>query len=524
MDVIDNNNFRAQNLIIFGLLILISLFFRLSFVVGQDFPLNDGGLFTEMTEEIIENDFILPYFTSYNSSDIPYAYPPLGFYLAATLAKLTGIEVITIIQYLPGILSSFTIPAFYFLGTHLLKSKRSIYIATAIYLLVPRSWSWMIMGGGLTRSLGVFFALLAILFSYRLFSDHKNKNLIFAIIFISLTVLSHPETSVFLVVSILLLFIFFSRSLIGLYKLFIAGLGTLFLTGFWWLSVILRHGTGPFLAAFNTSGFGIKFVKDFFLFGLTEEVDSHIIAALAIVGLFYMLGEKRPFLPFLLISILIFTPRSGPNYAMIPVSFLSGITIGEIILPVLSNKKDNKNLAGYPSFLTYGPIPILLMIYFLISTSLSAFLQPYLPDSVLTSISSDDRSAMAWVSKNTPEDSAFLILTEKDFWEDKINEWFPYLAGRKSLTTLQGLEWSPENRFNIVLTWYKATKTCLNRDGDCLENWSDSLNIPYTHVYLPKPSSSAQPHFPIYYYLRENKTFTLIYDGPGAAIFEVGKE
>ncbi|MDO9302752.1 MAG: hypothetical protein Q7T89_15305, partial [Anaerolineales bacterium] len=53
---------------------------------SNGFPLNDGGMFYTMIRDLQANHYILPQFTSYNFADIPFAYPPLGFYIAASLS------------------------------------------------------------------------------------------------------------------------------------------------------------------------------------------------------------------------------------------------------------------------------------------------------------------------------------------------------------------------------------------------------------------------------------------------------
>src|SRR5215470_9642735 len=58
---------------------------RLFYVAHADFPLNDGGLFYTMTEDLRADKYVLPFYTSYNGGSIPYAYPPLAFYLSAAL-------------------------------------------------------------------------------------------------------------------------------------------------------------------------------------------------------------------------------------------------------------------------------------------------------------------------------------------------------------------------------------------------------------------------------------------------------
>jgi hypothetical protein len=40
------------------------------------FPINDGGMFYTMAQELRANGYALPATTAYNGLDLPYAYPP----------------------------------------------------------------------------------------------------------------------------------------------------------------------------------------------------------------------------------------------------------------------------------------------------------------------------------------------------------------------------------------------------------------------------------------------------------------
>ena len=68
--------------------LLVGGYIRLSMALSATFPLNDGGLFYQMTQELVANQFRLPFFTSYNHLNIPFAYPPLAFYLTGALNQL----------------------------------------------------------------------------------------------------------------------------------------------------------------------------------------------------------------------------------------------------------------------------------------------------------------------------------------------------------------------------------------------------------------------------------------------------
>src|SRR6476646_7968617 len=95
----------------------LGLFIRLAHVAaGNDFPLHDGGMFYVMVEDLQKSNYSLPAHTSYNGGQIPFAYPPLGFYAAALLNDLAQISLVDIFRFVPAFVSTLTIPAFYLLA------------------------------------------------------------------------------------------------------------------------------------------------------------------------------------------------------------------------------------------------------------------------------------------------------------------------------------------------------------------------------------------------------------------------
>ncbi|MDO8753804.1 MAG: hypothetical protein Q7J80_07910, partial [Anaerolineales bacterium] len=160
------------------------------------FPLNDGGMFLSMIRDLRASHYVLPAITSYNNLEIPYAYPPFGFYFARLLSDIFYLSEITLLRWLPPIVNTLSILAFYALASLLLESRRRGAVAAIFYALTPGASAWFIMGGGLTRSFGSLFMLLSLGWVYRLFRDGGKLELTLSILFCSLTVLSHPEVGI----------------------------------------------------------------------------------------------------------------------------------------------------------------------------------------------------------------------------------------------------------------------------------------------------------------------------------------
>lgn len=113
-----------------------------------DFPLNDGGMFYTMTEEIKSSNFKMPYYTSYNGALIPFAYPPLSFYIVASISSVFSVPLITLFYLLPLLVSLLTVPAFYLVAKSLVGGKMQSF-------LLLFSYSYQEVSSGLSREAGL---------------------------------------------------------------------------------------------------------------------------------------------------------------------------------------------------------------------------------------------------------------------------------------------------------------------------------------------------------------------------------
>lgn len=75
---------------------------RFTPVILTDFPINDGGLFYVMAEDLRRAGYVLPDYTTYNAASIPFAYPPLGIYFVAILSDIFMIPSLQLFRWLPG--------------------------------------------------------------------------------------------------------------------------------------------------------------------------------------------------------------------------------------------------------------------------------------------------------------------------------------------------------------------------------------------------------------------------------------
>lgn len=464
---------------------------RLYGVLQSNFPINDGGLFYTMIKDLIANGYRLPVTTSYNHLDLPFAYPPLFLYLTGFLADLTSWSLLNIIRIQPAIFTVLAIPAFYLLASVLLKDKVQAVLATYIFTFIPASFDWLIMGGGLTRSPAFFLALLALYFIYRLYTQNRKRDILWVTLFSSLTILSHPETGLHTAASAVVFLLFFGRNKKGLLKsLLVAGL-ILVVTAPWWGTILVHNGITPFIAAGKTGVYSVAGILQIFQSDITHEAGLQIIGALALIGLFWQLAERKYFVPVWALVIFFSEPRSAPLFlcpcvAIIASSALVGIMqiFNRKTIPSLAVGSESHPLSGRVSQGFF----ILLSVFWIISSMGTNF-------ALLntTTLTNSDKNAFDWIKNNTSNQSKFLVLTGNAPLNDPVSEWFPALTGRTSVATVQGHEWDVKNSFEVLLSQSVNVQKCISQTFQCVEGWAEDNHTIFDYVYIHNPVLQKDP-------------------------------
>src|SRR6476620_10306668 len=102
--------------LIFIIAIFLGAFMRFNPTLPAGFAINDGGMFAVMVDDLKASSYLLPKFTAYNHLNIPFAYPPLGFYFGRIAADLFGISAVQAVRWVPAFFASLSISAFYLLA------------------------------------------------------------------------------------------------------------------------------------------------------------------------------------------------------------------------------------------------------------------------------------------------------------------------------------------------------------------------------------------------------------------------
>jgi hypothetical protein len=509
-----NRKLDFPNLLLFTAL-LFGIIVRFYPIITNGFPLNDGGMFYTMVQDLKANEYAFPQFTTYNDSEIPFAYPPLGFYVASFLSRFFGSD-LSIFLYLPAFINSLSIIIFYLFAKETLDSRLTASLATLIYSLSPRAFLWQVMGGGITRAFGMLFLLLMLWQAIQLFKNYQHKYLILTILFGAATVMSHPQTALHATLGGLLLFLFYGRNKQGIISSVFMGLGVALLSAPWWLTTLSRHGVEPFISAGQTSQRTPESYLNILRFdGLGDYLFVPILL-LAFIGIYLSVKQRNFFLIFWILFAYLIDPRGGEGIALISFSMLAGIGLVRSAEWLTKEQNEFAFMKIKVQTLLFG-----LIFYLLIVSSIFDF------QLVNTSLKSSDLEMITWVNTNVEDGKTFLLATGLEFsMTDPLQEWFPALTKEYSRTTMQGLEWTLSENFFPYYEKLQAFQKCA--DVHCVNEWVVTNNVDYDYliVLIPKGNHTSELSGSLRSLgvsVRTSALHLLVYESEHAMIFELSK-
>jgi hypothetical protein len=503
---------------------------RLPYFLGSDFPLNDGGMFVAMSRDILASHFALPDVTTYNFEGVPFAYPPVAFYVVAALSATTAAGPVTLAMWLPLLANLGTVACVVALARRLL-DRRTALIGGVIFALIPRSYEWLIMGGGLTRSFGLLFAVACLVVAAPLFQARPRLSgpatlwrMAACAVLAALTFATHLELALFVGYSLCLLAVCYGRDLRSIALTALIGAAAIALAAPWWGTVIARQGLAPFAAASHTGDWSslideLRSLEDFMT---PPKLLLSLPGALAVLGVVACAIRVRPFLPVWLVLIFVLNPRSAATEAAIPVALLAAVGVTEIVEPGLAVAWTRARESAIPIRRRLRRLAPAVAAVALVGVFVS---WPTLHPNrhALDVLSTADRQAMEWVSQQTPSTDTFLVLTRGWTWEDDhVSEWFPVLAGRQSALTVQAREWLPDNLFVRTQCLYNQARQlgAVQAGVDRLDQWATNRGVVFSDVYISRSVVGPLDWGALVESARSSTTYRVAYDQAGVIVLE----
>jgi hypothetical protein len=434
-----------------------------------------------------------------------------------------GVPPIDTLRYLPLAANTAALLAFALLARTTLPTRMAALIATFVFAILPGSFVWQIMGGGLTRSFGFCFALLGLRQAYLLATRGGWGNAALLAVFAALTALCHLEMAWFLTLGTACILLAFGRRWGTLGQASIAAIAAAALASPWWITIMARHGLGPLFAASQTGSI--------MTYSLPAEGGggadlSTLITSLVAITAFVAviaLGDRR-FFVLGAIGVLLFL--ESRSFAWLSAALLAlalggfaGYGLERLFRPdttPVSNPGHGRTRASrrLTEYLT-NAIAVVLVVLLTLYLNGGVLMGLRLPTTVLAA---DERAAMAWVAANTPHSSRFLVISGDAWAMDRSSEWFPVLADRVSVATVQGAEWLPDREFAHRIEQHRTVQNCGNGDSACLAVWAMRTGREFDYVYIAErdaPSCCAK----LRTLLEQDPRYTGVFANSDATIF-----
>ncbi len=456
--------------------------------IRVDLPLGYAGLYSLMTQEIIEQPFPLPTTVPYyGPGGIPFAFPPVALYVAAFFVGALRIPLFTYLRWMPPVATVAALVALYALFRLISGDRLKALLGTIVVACAETTHAYHATASGMVRSVALLFGILAAVFAFRAFGQGRRwiGLSVPAGIFVGLTIMTHLAYAAFVVLGIALMTVLDPRGrprrrhfeVLGIIAAVAAVCSAL-----WWVPILSRYGIQILLNAGGTHGTMGSFPRS--LRGILGTLRGILrwyanlgqswwpmsLAGLALVGFAYAIGRGRWLLPVWILVVLLFMGQTDRFEIL-----LCGLLIAEVLVDAsrgivpADRWKPLADTASFPGLLFLGLVmlPIVGLGFRGIQWSEWA-LSPGLLETA------------QWVRENTPEDVVYVYLGN----EHDVAEWLPFLTRRTPGFAPWGAEWTGNYGTQLRLTDEMAACVSAQR-FQCVKDFLASLGQEVELLVLP---------------------------------------
>ncbi|MFW5939759.1 MAG: hypothetical protein ACOCSD_08105 [Halolamina sp.] len=437
------------------------------YLATNPYPAYGAGLYLRIADAIAANGYAPPAeISGYTADGVPFAYPPLQFFLLAVLLDL-GANPVTLAHLVPSVGVLAALVPTYLLARDYADSRPAGAAAGVAVAINPQLLQWHVSAGGVVRAFAFCYALIAIYAGYHVFRDGSRCAVAVGALAFGATVLTHPTYSLFVVVTYLLLWAVRDRSVAGLLRGAAVGFGGTVVAAPWLLWVVSTHGIEVLTGASGTHG-GI---------GGGVETIGLSITLLPLVGAAYLLYARRDwFIAAWAVTVELLFAQS--RFALTVGSVVAGVVAVDVArrLPALDG---DVSLPGTGSVDRRAAAAAICLVVASVAGGgyLAHEMTIQSDPSTPAFLDEADVEAMAWAESETPPDATFVVLGDAA-------EWFPALADRTILVGPWGVEWYGAAAYDTQLETFENVSQC---DGaDCVEREMARVDADPDYVYLPK--------------------------------------
>lgn len=434
------------------------------YLATNPYPAYGAGLYVKIASEIVAHGYTPPaHVPGYTAEGVPFAYPPLQFYLLAVLLDL-GADPVGVARVLPSVAVLAALVPTYLLARDYAGSRPGGAAAAVTVALTPQLLQWHVSAGGVVRAFAFCYALTAIYAGYHVFVTGSRRAVTVGLLGFAATVLTHPTYALFVVVSYLLLWAIRDRSADGFGRGAVVGLGGLALATPWFAWAVATHGPDVYVAASGTHG-GVGG-------GLATLVGGPSLALLPLAGAAYLLIVNRDtFIAAWAVAVELLFAQPRFTFAVGAVVLAAvGVDVARR-LDVLAGRVAGVDRRAALAAVCLVAASVAGGAYLTHEMTLTT--DPSMP----AFLDREAVDAMVWAAGETPPDATFVVLGDAA-------EWFPALTGRTILVGPWGVEWRSAAAYDRHLEAYETVSRC--HSADCVESTTAQFGERPDYVYLPK--------------------------------------
>jgi hypothetical protein len=231
-----------------------------------------------------------------------------------------------------------------------------------------------------------------------------------------------------------------------------------------------------------------------------------------VLGLASDLSRRVPRLSALLACVVLAGEGGGSFLAALPWALLAGVGVQFVIERFGPRRRATDRLLG----VALGASVLFLTLI----SSLGAVVSE---TSRLQLVSPDQVEAMVWVADNSDAETRFIVATTVVWGFDEISEWFPAVANRQSVATVQGSEWLGADGFATQRQRHARVLACTRATARCMTAWAADAGFDDASLFIPKgqvngPLSPGDCCMALRETVQESAFYEVVYDGVGATI------
>jgi len=447
------------------------------YVATNDYPAYGSGLYTLTADTVRANGYALPATVPhYGPEGVPFAYPPLMFYVLAVLRDL-GVGAFAMALYLPPLVTVTALVPAYLLGRDAIGDRRA---GTAVALLVvlnPQVLEWHVSAGGLVRAPAFVFALWGSYAALRIFRDSDPEWVPVGLLAVALVAHTHPTYTIFTVATYLVFWAGYDRSLVGLGRGAVVGLGALALATPWLWTVVRYHGVSVFSGAAGTHGGLLGGIYRLRRWGLTWSV-LPLIAAVGLLATDRRVLGGWTVVVWLLFAQPRFTYAVGAVAVVAAVAELAERGYVDSVAALRNRGRSAPGALDRPDVGTARAAVAAMVVLSVVGASGGGYALAGPGDGTTPEfVDGADVAAMEWAAAESPEGATFVV------WGDAA-EWFPVVADRTILVSPWGAEWRGPDTYGPHLDAFTDGSVCEN--ASCAERAMASVDARPDYVYLPR--------------------------------------